>query len=356
MPFFAGKTKTKKTRLRIDEGADTILRSTLMPALTFPLVASHDGPGSMNQTFSVGQFAKLPSGIQLHYASAGQPGDHLTLFLHGFPEYSGAWDEILPIVGQRYFAVAPDLRGYNLSSQPQELEAYRLRSVVEDLVDLILRLGYERATVVGHDWGGSAAWRLASAHPERIEHLVIVNAPHPNALARELSRNPAQQAASRHVNWLRARDMEQTLAADEFARLKDWLRSMPRAGHTWLTPERLRRYVEVWRRGLTGALNYYRASPLHPAPESSQGTAALRLNAEHFFVAVPTLVLWGMRDESLVSELLDGLDAWVPNVTIERFAAATHWIVHEEPERVAQRILEFMRAPQVLAQAPRTRQ
>ena len=311
----------------------------------------------MKKTPSIGQFAKLPSGIRLHYASSGHPGQPLALFLHGFPEYSGAWDEVLPTIGSECFAVAPDLRGYNLSSQPREMEAYRLRSVVEDLVDLIVELGYERAAVVGHDWGGSAAWRLASAHPERIERLVVVNAPHPNALARELSRNPAQQAASRHVTWLRSPQMEEALAADEFARLKHWLRSMPRAGHEWLTPDRLQRYVEVWRRGLTGALNYYRASPLHPAPESSEGTAALHLKTEHFFVAVPTLVLWGMRDESLVSELLDGLEAWVPNVMIERFAAATHWIVHEEPDRVAQRILEFMRTPPVLAaEAPQTRQ
>jgi len=301
----------------------------------------------MNQAKSSASFATLPNGICLHYTSRGTPGQPLALFLHGFPEYCGAWDELLPIFGSDYFAVAPDLRGYNLSSQPRDLDAYRLRSVVEDLVELIVGLGYERAAVIGHDWGGSAAWRLASAHPERIERLVILNAPHPNALARELSCNPAQQAASRHVNWLRSPDMEDALAADEFARLKDWLRSMPRAGHAWLTPARLQRYVEVWQRGLTGALNYYRASPLHPAAESSEATAALRLNAEHFFVGVPTLVLWGMRDESLVPELLDGLEQWVPGVLIERFAAATHWIVHEEPRRVAERVLAFLatRAP-----------
>lgn len=310
----------------------------------------------MTPTPSVGHFAQLPSGIRLHYACSGRAGQRLALFLHGFPEYSGAWDEILPTFGQEYFAVAPDLRGYNLSSQPRELEAYRLRSVVEDLVSLIVDLGYERATVVGHDWGGSAAWRLASAHPERIERLVVLNAPHPNALARELSRNPAQQAASRHIGWLRSPDMEYALAADEYARLKHWLRSMPRAGHGWVTPERLQRYVEVWRRGLTGALNYYRASPLHPASESSEDTAALRLNPEHFFVPVPTLVLWGMRDESLVPELLNGLEAWVPNVVVERFAAATHWIVHEEPGRVAQRIFAFVRAPSTNAPAARMRQ
>jgi len=136
--------------------------------------------------------------------------------------------------------------------------------------------------------------------------------------------------------------MEDALTSDDFARLKDWLRAMPRAGHAWLTPARLQRYVDVWRHGLTGPLNYYRASPLHPAPDSSQATAALRLADDQFVVAAPTLVLWGMRDESLVPELLDGLDQWVPHVVIERFAAATHWIVHEEPARVTERLRAFL--------------
>jgi len=305
-------------------------------------IRSFDTPTFMPKAAPAAQFAKLANSICLHYASAGDAGRPLLLFLHGFPEYSGAWDEILPLLGSNYFAVAPDLRGYNLSSQPTEIGAYRLRAVVEDLVQLIAGLGYERAAIIGHDWGGSAAWRLASAYPERVERLIILNAPHPNALARELSSNPAQQAASRHVNWLRSPDMEEALAADDFARLKDWLRSMPRAGHAWLTPERLQGYAAVWRRGLTGALNYYRASPLHPAADSSEATAGLRLHEEHFFVSVPTLVLWGMRDESLVPELLDGLEEWVPNISIERFAAATHWIVHEEPLRIVERLRVFL--------------
>jgi pimeloyl-ACP methyl ester carboxylesterase len=295
----------------------------------------------MTAEITVGNFVQLENGIRLHYASTGVSGRPLALFLHGFPEFWGAWEQILPRFAADFFAVAPDLRGYNLSSAPTELAAYRLRAVVEDLVQLIARLGYDQAVVIGHDWGGSAAWRLASAHPECVRRLAILNAPHPNALARELSCNPAQQAASRHAAWLRSPDMEEALAADGYARLKQWLRSMPRAGHSWVTPELLQRYVPVWRRGLTGALNYYRASPLHVAAESSQATAALRISAEHFFIPVPTLVLWGMRDESLVAELLDGLREWVPRLQVERFAAATHWLVHEEPERVAERLWVF---------------
>jgi pimeloyl-ACP methyl ester carboxylesterase len=301
---------------------------------------------------TAGQFVQLADGMRLHYASAGQRGRPLLVFLHGFPEYWGAWEEILPAFAADGYAVAPDLRGYNRSSQPAELSAYRLRTVVLDLVELVTELGYERAVFVGHGWGGSLAWRLASVHPERVERLVVINAPHPKALARELSCNPAQQVASRHVNWLRAEHMEEHLAADDYARLKEWLRSMPRAGHAWLTPERLRRYVAAWRHGLTGALNYYRASPLHPAVESSEATSALRLDAARFRVEVPTLVLWGMRDESLVPEVLDGLQDWVPDLRVERFAAATHWIVHEEPVRVTERIRAFLGLPATQGPAP----
>jgi pimeloyl-ACP methyl ester carboxylesterase len=303
-----------------------------------------------NGTIHDGQFADLANGIRLHYASSGERGRRLLVFLHGFPEYWGAWEEILPAFGKDCYAVAPDLRGYNLSSQPRESSAYRLRVVVDDLVQLTGALGYERAAFIGHDWGGSLGWRLASACPQRVERLVVLNAPHPSALARELSCNPAQQAASRHVNWLRSADMEQALAAGDFARLKEWLRAMPRAGHAWLTPARLERYVAVWRRGLTGALNYYRASPLHPAVESSEATSALRLDPETFQVTVPTLVLWGMRDESLVPDLLQGLEQWVPDLRIEAFAAATHWILHEEAPRVAERIRAFLGLPAAAAQ------
>ncbi len=296
----------------------------------------------MEQDPAGAHFASLPNAIRLHYLRAGTPGRPLVLFLHGFPEYSGAWQDILPMFEDEFFTVAPDLRGYNLSSHPREVEAYRLRAVVCDLVELIRELGYERAVIVGHDWGGSAAWRLACAHPEVVSRVVIMNAPHPNALARELSHNPAQQVASRHVNWLRSPDMEHALQADGFARLRAWLSAMPRAGHRWVTDERLSAYVRVWERGLTGMLNYYRASPLHPSAESSEGAAALRLDAERFLVRVPTLVLWGMRDESLVPQLLDGLEEWVPDVEVERFPSATHWIVHEEPRRIGERMRSFM--------------
>src|SRR5882724_6575589 len=99
-----------------------------------------------------GQYADLAQGIRLHYASSGTPGQPLVLCVHGFPEYWGAWQDVLPLLGEWSYAVAPDLRGYNLSSQPAGVDAYRAREIVGDLIQLIAALGYEHACVVAHDW------------------------------------------------------------------------------------------------------------------------------------------------------------------------------------------------------------
>jgi len=116
---------------------------------------------------------------------------------------------------------------------------------------------------------------------------------------------------------------------------------MQRTGHAWYTPDRAARYREVWARGLTGGLNYYRASPLYPPTEGDPGAAALVLDPSKFRVRVPTLVLWGEADTALPPRLLDGLSELVEDLTIERLPGATHWLAHEEPQRIASAIHAF---------------
>jgi pimeloyl-ACP methyl ester carboxylesterase len=298
----------------------------------------------MPAAIRTGNYAELPHGIRLHYASCGKAGRPLLLCLHGFPEYWGAWEEVLPAFGDRHFAVAPDLRGFNLSSQPADVKAYRAREIVADVLALIRALGYRNAFVVAHDWGGAIAWQLAIAHPDVVARLVMLNSPHPIPFARELAGNPAQREASEYMNWLRAPGSEGALASDDFALLERFLRHSQRADRAWLTPERAARYRQAWAHGLTGGVNYYRASPLYPPSANDPGAAALQLDPAAFVVRVPTLVLWGMQDPALLPALLDGLDDVVPDLTIERLDRATHWLVHEEPQFIANRVLAFFDA------------
>src|SRR6516165_1464331 len=126
------------------------------------------------------------NGVRLHYVSAGK--GPLILFLHGFPEFWYEWKDQLAEFGKDHLAVAPDMRGYNLSDKPRDLAQYRISVLVEDIRALGEHFAPgKKFVLVGHDWGGAVAWSFAIAHPEMVEKLIIVNAPHPGIFARLLA-------------------------------------------------------------------------------------------------------------------------------------------------------------------------
>ncbi len=287
--------------------------------------------------------AGLPHGITLSCRAAGRPGAPLLVFLHGFPEGAFVWDELLAHFAPRYRCIAPNLRGFERSSAPAEAEAYRARHLVADIRALIAAHGGRAAALVAHDWGGAVAWAVAAQHPELLERLVIVNSPHPATFLRELRDNPAQQAASAYMNFLCRPDAEALLAENDFARLWTFFERMgavdpTHPGGGWLTEAVRERYREVWRRGLTGGCNYYRASPLRPPTGPDDAIRTLQLPPEMVTVRVPTHVVWAEADVALPPALLDGLEAFVPAMTLSRVPGATHWIVHERPALVAAEI------------------
>ena len=203
------------------------------------------------------------NGIDLGVRAMGDPDAPLMLFLHGFPEYSGAWDEVLPAFAGSYHAVAPDQRGYAGSSKPEGLEAYRVKELVRDVLGLGERFSPGRPFVlVAHDWGASVAYATAMAAPARISRLVIINGVHPGPFQRALLEDDAQRQASSYMHYLRDPRAEERLSANSFEKLMGMLvRFGPQP---WLTPEKRAGYLEAWSPpgALTGMLNWYRASPL----------------------------------------------------------------------------------------------
>src|SRR5581483_6343170 len=197
------------------------------------------------------------NGIRLHYVAEGQGS--LMLFLHGFPEFWYAWKEQLAEFGRDHLAVAPDLRGYNLSDKPAEVEQYKVAHIVEDVRALASALnGGQPFTLVGHDWGGIVAWAFALAHPELLDRLIIVNAPHPAIFQRELTQNPEQQRASSYMLLFRDPKAERVLSENDYARLFNMTFPM--------SEEERAAYLAAWSQpgALTGGLNYYRAARLGP--------------------------------------------------------------------------------------------
>src|SRR5579862_5143678 len=155
------------------------------------------------------------NGVKLHYVEQGK--GPLIIFLHGFPEFWYEWKDLLPAFAKNYHAVAPDMRGYNLSAMPAAVEDYKVPLIVEDVRALAVKLKAKKFVLVGHDWGGVIAWAFAAVHPEMLDKLVIVNAPHPTVFSRELANNPAQQKASGYFNLFNSPQAEQMLSQNNYA-------------------------------------------------------------------------------------------------------------------------------------------
>ena len=248
------------------------------------------------------------------------------VLLHGFPEFWMGWKAVMDELASDFRVIAPDQRGYNLSDKPFDLAAYTLEPLVGDIGGLIDAVGGP-VTLVGHDWGGGVAWPAATdLGPERVERLVITNAPHMNIFADLLANDPDQQAGFSYLDFFVTPGFEDTLIANDFAAL---VASLGDA----LTDDEVPLYKEAWGqdRAVECGLNWYRANFTDGLPNVDR----------ELHVSIPTLVIWGMDDTALLPQNMDGLDQYVSDLTIEEVEGATHWIAHEVPERLAASIAAF---------------
>lgn len=263
--------------------------------------------------------------MNLHYDSEGD-GPTVVL-LHGFPESRLSWKRQLPALAKAGFrAVAPDLRGYGHSPTPSEVDAYRIPAIAEDVAELIESLGAGPCVLVGHDWGAATAWTLAMMRPELIRKLVILNVPHPSAIAREVRRSFRQKLNLGYQVFFQL-----PLLPELFMRAFG-PSLMRRAGR--FTPDEIATYARQWRGHLTPMLNYYRA-----LGRARKGGGRKQFQP----VAMPTLILWGEREPVFLASGLEDIGQWVPDVRIVRIADAGHFVQRDQPERVSELIIGFAR-------------
>ena len=271
--------------------------------------------------------------VNLHYVEAGD--GPLIVLLHGFPEFWFGWRlQIAPLAAAGYRVVAPDTRGINLSSKPEGFEDYAVDLLAADIRGLIGELGEQSALLVGHDWGGSIAWTVAMNHPEVVDRLAILNAAHPRRLSQGL-KHPSQLRKSWYFFFFAVPGLP-----EDVVHARDWhfFRHFLHDANPPYTPEEIERYVEAWsQEGAASAMiNYYRASV-----RQSQKEAAAKLGP----ISAPTLVIWGEQDSYLGSDLAEPDRDDVPNLDrVERLPDASHWVHHDEAERVNQLLIDFAAA------------
>ena len=282
--------------------------------------------------------------IKLHMAESGAGNDDLVILLHGFPEFWYTWRKQLPVLGDKYHAVAPDMRGYNLSDRPEEAAAYKINHLVKDILALAAHLGHEKFYLVSHDWGAAVAFGVAMSAPDKVRGLMVLNGAHPYIFAKLLETNERQIGHSKYITEFNDPNMEDKLLADNCG----WLWNWTFADHEkrgLITPDEKAEYIKAWQKpgAVTAMLNYYRMSPVRPRP-ASKGEKGLDLNPEHFMVNVPTHIIWGEQDHALMPENLDGIEDFIPDLKIDRLPEVSHWVTHEAPEIVSEKVGAFIEA------------
>ena len=283
----------------------------------------------------------LSTGITLNVVTAGDPAAPAILFLHGFPESHRTWRHQMAEFARDHFVVAPDQRGYADSDKPQDVEAYTPDKLVADALALMDHFGKDRFILAGHDWGGAVAWMAALLNPDRVERLIICNAPHPYIFQKTLIDDPVQRNASQYFRAFRDPAIErhiESIGMDQF---------FDTSFAPYVDPAKVAEekpvYLAQWTKpgAMTPMFNWYRASSIVvPALDETPERPAF-LDAPFPRMQMPTLVIWGMRDTALTPVQLEGLDCFVPALTVCKVDAG-HFVTWEAPEIVNGAIREWL--------------
>jgi len=273
-------------------------------------------------------------GVRLHAVAAGPQDGPLVVLLHGFPEFWYSWrKQIGPLADAGFRVVAPDQRGYNVSSKPPKVSDYAIGNLVADVMFIVGRLGRERFHLAGHDWGAAVAWSTALLAPDRLNKLAVLNVPHPSVFLRTVRSNPRQMLRSWYMAFFQLpRIPEQRFSADNFAMGSKSLVASSRPGT--FTAEDLDAYRQAWSNPgtVTAMINWYRAffRTRPPLPQNPK-------------IHVPTRILWGERDFFLLPEMAQESIAYCDSAQLTYFHNATHWLQLEEPDAVSAALIDFFR-------------
>ncbi|WP_448204636.1 alpha/beta fold hydrolase [Azospirillum sp. sgz302134] len=275
---------------------------------------------------------EVAPGVRLHVIDAGPPDGPLVILLHGFPEFWYGWRRQIGALAAAGFRVlAPDQRGYGASDKPRGLDAYTTDRLAADVLRLADQAGRRTFSVVGHDWGGVVACWVALTAPDRVTRLAILNAPHPATMGGYALRHPTQAVRSLYVLAFQLPFLpERMIRARGFRMAEHALTNTSRRGT--FDADDLARYREAWAQpgALTAMLNWYRAMRRGHHPPTVR-------------VRPPTLILWGDRDRFLEKGLAEAAAALCDDARVVHMEKASHWVQHEEAERVNRELADFLR-------------
>lgn len=275
------------------------------------------------------------NGVRLHYVRAGK-GTELVVLLHGWPEFWYSWRHQIEALRDRYTVVAVDMRGFNESEKPVKTAAYRQEEVAKDIVDLVAHLGFDKAVIVGHDWGGAVGWHIALYHPDIVSKFIVMNCPNPLVFIDSLKGNPRQVLRSWYMFFFQLPLLPEWVMGLDLRRFFERAFRGMAKNRSNFPDEVIERYVEAYSKpgALTGGVNYYRAN-------IKAARSILRSKGRK--VQAPTLMIWGEADVALGKELAEGTERFVDNsCRIHFLPGCSHWVQNDCPEAVNRAMLDFL--------------
>jgi epoxide hydrolase 4 len=273
------------------------------------------------------------NGIRLHTIQTGPEDGPLVILLHGFPEFWRGWrKQIEPLAKSGFRLIIPDQRGYNLSDKPSGIEPYRLDHTAADILGIIDSTGQQTASLVGHDWGGIVTWWLAIHHPTRLRNVSILNAPHPYIMRQTLQRNPRQIISSLYALFFQIPHLpEAWMRNNDWELLTRGLLKSSKPGA--FEDDDLEYYRRAWWQegAMTAMLNWYRANFRYPP-----------IFPQNVRIHIPTLLIWGAQDSALIEKMAQASIDLCDNGRLQLFEDATHWVQHEEYDRINEMLVGFL--------------
>jgi len=307
------------------------------------------------------------NGINMHYVEEGPETGEVLVLVHGFPEFWYCWHhQISFLANEGYRLIVPDMRGFGETSAPTDNDSYSMKNLCKDLEGLLDHVGVRQAIFIGHDWGGVAVWRMALWHPDRVRGVIGVCTPYrprsPTYVPLEViaEKNPvfAYQIyfnkedgkvandeftanVPRFVSWFfrttRPEDRIGKFMAAGFMEdglFKSFPENPPRS--PLFSDEEYNKYVENFSRtGFRGGLRWYTTTHINWHQEEE---AKLQTTIPH-----PSLMVTAGRDVVLTPKLSEGMEAHIPNLKRAHIEETGHWITHEQPDRLNQIFIEWLR-------------
>jgi pimeloyl-ACP methyl ester carboxylesterase len=270
------------------------------------------------------------NGINFHYVTQGQ--GPLLILLHGFPESWYSWREQIPFLAKKFKVVAVDMRGYNLTDKPPKVADYRQDKLVEDIKALIYAFDEEKATIVAHDWGGAVAWAFAMQEPEMLEKLVIMNCPHPVGMINAF-KSSTQLLHSWYMLFFQIPEIPELLMSVNGYKYsaKNLERTAEKPESAFNEEDKAYFRETISQPGAnTAMINYYRAVLRYGS--------GIKVKT----IETPTLLIWGEKDKFLLKKTIEGIEQYVPNITVRNIPEASHWVHRDEPEKVNEFLEEFL--------------